>query len=441
MRFHFGLGFSKKVKTSILFWLGLGFLGFMTYALTGLQQVKAESHSQFGVDLSSYITSNHYYGFNKTSASGNVSSFDRSYTIPFDVDSNRFGELENWGSPRAMNAIYANGSYWSYFSRNEITLNTNVCSSYNDSNSLDLYGSFAGSNKTKINSALSDRSFTTINDLSDVLSLYIEPQYLNSEDPPVQYACNIQFRNATGNYPNGNSNFDYYDFICEGVPITDVLGYKLIVINNLYQTSYVGNPQGLNFSVGSINTQVPTFIYKYFDYQCSYVEPVSPDSPLFPDDATGTSSIEYYGECVGENCASSTVPKSALDLDWYNEVDIPESITNLFLLPFRLISVITNDSVGICQPIEIDLSSITNAWGGDDYSLSIPCMRTYIHNLLDQNILGNIDIYNMCDLFMAFGLSIWLGQKFYFVIMDMLSGNDLHSYLVLGSNGRIRRGE
>ena len=211
--------------------------------------------------------------------------------------------------------------------------------------------------------------------------------------------------------------------------------------NNLYQTSYVGNPQGLNFSVGSINTQVPTFIYKYFDYQCSYVEPVSPDSPLFPDDATGTSSIEYYGECVGENCASSTVPKSALDLDWYNEVDIPESITNLFLLPFRLISVITNDSVGICQPIEIDLSSITNAWGGDDYSLSIPCMRTYIHNLLDQNILGNIDIYNMCDLFMAFGLSIWLGQKFYFVIMDMLSGNDLHSYLVLGSNGRIRRGE
>ena len=49
MRFH--IGFSKHLKTKSLFWFAISFLAFMTFFISGLQQVKAYELGTQSVDL------------------------------------------------------------------------------------------------------------------------------------------------------------------------------------------------------------------------------------------------------------------------------------------------------------------------------------------------------------------------------------------------------
>ena len=54
-----------------------------------------------------------------------------------------------------------------------------------------------------------------------------------------------------------------------------------------------------------------------------------------------------------------------------------------------MLNVITTN-MDTCTPVSFDLSSITRKWGGHDYVLTLPCIRSTM-----QRLLGNW--YNIFD--------------------------------------------
>ena len=222
MRFHFGIGFSKKVKTSILFWLGLLFLIFSTIAIGSLQQVYA-SEVSYNTDLSSYFGTTTAYGYTKATSDWNTNqptSYTNTYTGINSSNLRSFG----W------QYIFGTYSWNSFFTRIETPINTNMCSGVQDTNSIDLYGRLKGKSLSNLNSMISLANLTSANSLNDIFSIYIEPTFSNAneEDVPVQYACHISDEVLDSGV------IYYYDFVCESIPTENVLGYKLIVINNIY---------------------------------------------------------------------------------------------------------------------------------------------------------------------------------------------------------------
>ena len=309
----------------------------------------------------------------------------------------------------------------------ELDLNDNFCSGINDIRSLDLFFSIKQNTLNFVNQKITESPFNNhygqLTNYNQLLSFYVEPVYSGENiGPPVDYACNLT--------SNGNDS-DLYNITCIGVPYeSNIIDYKIKVYNNFYYSLENRN------DIYYITSENYTFfsriaLYKDIEYQCSTTAPVGPDQPLLPDDAVGSANIVVNVESDG-SAASSTVLNDSLYIDWYDEFDIPQSLNNLILLPMRLITVITNDPGNTCQPLSIDMSSITQEWGNFDYSLSIPCMRNYLgNNILDIPVIGDLTLYSLADILMAFGLSIWFGQKVWLVINDIISGNDLHNYLVL----------
>ena len=118
MRFHFGIGFSKKVKTSILFWLGLLFLIFSTIAIGSLEQVYA-SEVFYDTDLSSYFGTIEYHGFTKPSSSSTtLTSVTKTYTNSFNSNGTmslqgKIDENGYWVYYRPY--LYMNNNYFNYY--------------------------------------------------------------------------------------------------------------------------------------------------------------------------------------------------------------------------------------------------------------------------------------------------------------------------------------
>lgn len=437
MRFH--IGFSKFIKPSkLLYWLGLAFIGLLAWLGLTQQEVFA-SQTFTNFNLCPYMTGNttvsysEYRGQNNITHNNNASyqSGYAYYCNRSPNNSSRYNIIDYYNGIVYAVGVNANSN----IQVNEVStinINTNFCGNVADTNSLDLFFSFESNSfntiVNKLNQSYFNNYYTIPTSVSDVVSFYIVPRYQNEQLPLAEYTCHLDYE---------DNDSVLYNLICEGVPFdSNVLSYDLKIYNNVYQTfENKNNVFYINTSMGVYDFQAvrfPVLLTHYVDYQCSYVEPVQPDEPLFPEDATGSSNITTSGSsgghCFGEDCASSTVNQSDLFISWINDIDINEGLQDLLTLPKNIIDVVVSESGSSCNPISINFSSITQTFGGFNYSLQIPCMRTVLSNLLDYEIFNGVTIYNLFDLLMGFGLLIVFANRFHGAINNILSGDSLSEY-------------
>lgn len=104
-------------------------------------------------------------------------------------------------------------------------------------------------------------------------------------------------------------------------------------------------------------------------------------------------------------------------------------LASLIVLPIELLTTISSDSE-TCNPLQIDLSSITRRWGNSDYVLTLPCIR---QNL--RTMLGNW--YDIFDTLIAAILFYYFAMNLILKVNDILSGVDDLPYFY-ESSSRMR---
>lgn len=199
----------------------------------------------------------------------------------------------------------------------------------------------------------------------------------------------------------GSSNVVY--------PNTTYIGYSL--------KSFVFNPDGTSIIIGQNNT-----IINQNDTIINQNDNIINNQTEINDsinDINDTLTEEYDGSAGGHE----------FDLPNYN---YPSTIQGFFNLPIDLLRTIVNNS-DTCTPYEINLSSITQRWGGFNYTLTLPCLRAKLQSLLGV-------IYSVVDSLIAFYLFYNMAMYVLQIIDAITSGTDLFSYLYHSSNNNYNTG-
>lgn len=186
------------------------------------------------------------------------------------------------------------------------------------------------------------------------------------------------------------------------VPHDDRIGFEY--------NSFINNPDGSSIIIGQNNTiinQNDTIINNQTEINESI------------NDVNDTLTEEYDGSAGGHE----------FDLPNYN---YPSTIQGFFNLPIDLLRTIVNNS-DTCTPYQINLSSITQRWGGFDYTLTLPCLRAKLQSLLGV-------IYSVIDSLIAFYLFYNMAMYVLQLIDAITSGTDLFSYLYHGANNNQNTG-
>ena len=102
-------------------------------------------------------------------------------------------------------------------------------------------------------------------------------------------------------------------------------------------------------------------------------------------------------------------------------------IQGILTFPIDILYTITTNQ-GTCTPYSINLSSITQTFGGFNYTLTLPCIRNKM-----QTLLGNW--YNVFDLMIAGILFYYFASNLVLKIHDTLSGIDNMPYFYTSSVG------
>lgn len=442
MRFH--IGFSKYFSISKLIkWLGMAFVGLV--ALLGFTKVNADTLVE-NFDLTNYISNSGgfaYYNNNNgtiTDGFANVlpivaycsqsanrnSSYCRSYQqSPYN---NYYPMTSNYDNLFYPLLSVRNGSYnINSYKQSYIVVNHSFCDTETN-NSIDFFFDYQSEKLSYYNNLLQNQYFNnhfgSLTTLGDLYFFGIEPMYQDG-GPTQTWPCSILYDSN-----NENGSFIYDSVMCYGVPVgttsNPVVSYN-IYVGNKY--AYNLEPQQLVYSGTGTKDIYPEFnIKRIIDYQCSYVEPNDPNEPIFPNDARGESHIDYDSISNDGSSASVNITNTDLYVSWIDELDIPQSLLNLIQTPARIVNIILNNN-DACQPLSLNMSSITRRFGGYDYSIQVPCMRATLSRLLNYEMLPNITIYELVDLFTATSLLITLSFKTYHIIMDMISGEDLSKEL------------
>lgn len=435
MRFH--LGFSKYIKPSkLLYWLGLTFVGLL--AFLGLTQQEVFASQTFeDFKLCSYVDSNFNVSYSEyragTITHNNTFSYGSSRISPYKRDCDNEGDPYRQIDNLHYSVLIAVGPDTTntpntVFHSYKLPINYTFCSDVADTNSLDLFIPFKSKSIASLNSRLSNSYFNNyysqITSFSDLVSVYVTPHYSNDIEPLPSYACHID--------TNDNSSL-YYNLTCSGVPYdSNVTYYSLDVYNNVYQTfENKDNVFYVNSTMGYSSYNIGPYIAlnKYIDYQCSYVEPVQPDQPLFEEDGTGNSNIEVY-DCSNENGMCVDVPNNTIPN--FIHLVYPNTFTQFLQMPLYLASALVNNH-DTCNPIRIDFSSLTRRFGGSNYVLTLPCLSQTLQNVFSYQVLPNVTMYNLIDMFIAFYLFYLLALRVVKLIDMIISGQDLVGFLYSGS--------
>lgn len=305
----------------------------------------------------------------------------------------------------------------------ELDLNDNFCSGINDIRSLDLFFSIKQNTLNFVNQKISEAPFNNhygqFTNYNQLLSFYVEPVYSGENvGPPVDYACNLS--------SNGNDS-NLYNITCIGVPYdSNVIDYKIKVYNNFYYS--LDNRDNIYYITNENYTFFSRIaLYKDIDYQCSTTSPVSPDEPLFPDDLVGSANIIVNDTANGIEVNTN----GSINFDFIHLV-YPNTFTQFLEFPLYLANALVNNH-SVCNPINIDFSSLTRRFGGSDYVLTLPCLGSTIRNVFSARV-GNISVYDLIDMFIAFYLLYLLAMRMVQLINMMLSGQDMVGYLYSGTD-------
>lgn len=135
-----------------------------------------------------------------------------------------------------------------------------------------------------------------------------------------------------------------------------------------------------------------------------------------------TNSIDNLNDSITEEYDGSAGGHSFV----MPEINYPSTIQGMFNLPLDLLRTIVNNS-DTCTPYSIDFSSITSRWGGFNYTLTLPCLRAKL-----QDLLGFV--YTLADYLLAFYLFYNMAMYVLQLIDALTSGADLFSYLYHGTS-------
>ena len=437
MRFHFGV--SKFIKPSkLLYWFGLAFIGLLAWLGLTQQEVYAET-TFTNFNLCPYMLSNNSVSYSQYRGQSNITHNNQStyqsnfaYYCNRNPNNNDYYGINNYYS----GVVYAVGiNANSNIQVNEVTtanINTNFCGNVEDTNSLDLFMYFQGKSISEVNTRLSNSNFNNrfsqITSLGDILAIYLVPRFDNEDTGPLpEYACSIV---------SDDVDDTLMEITCLGVPYdSHVVSYDLKIYNELYASFDNKNDV---FYVNSSMSQYDFTVLSYpinlnnkVDYTCSYVEPVEPNTPLFEEDGLGNSNVTI-NDCPNDNGICIDIPYDTIPN--YIKLEYPNTFTQFLEFPLYLASAVVNNH-NVCHPIQIDFSSLTRRFGGSNYVLTIPCLSTRLQQVFGYEVLTNISLYDLIDMFIAFYLLYKLAMRCIMLINMAMSGQDLTGYLFSGSEG------
>lgn len=136
-------------------------------------------------------------------------------------------------------------------------------------------------------------------------------------------------------------------------------------------------------------------------------------------------SIDGLNESINDDSIPSNVPTD--DFISSNENN---TIQNLAMYPVNLINKVL-DSIGsgsgggssfACSPLTLDLSSITQRWGGFDYTLQLPCFTYKAKELIGEYWFNIFDLLIAAMLFYYFALHLVERFELFTDGVDMFPG-------------------
>lgn len=409
MRFH--IGFSKFIRpTKLLKWLGIIFIGLL--ALLGIDKVHADT-------LPLYFTNNATSGYYETvnKVTNNIVTYDN---VVLDKRTKSYGNYSKTvvalnsqqSSPGLINgylynSMSSNGNVqFEHFQYGYYNVDNNVSCSSSDK-SVDFIVSYGQQFTDRYQVATYDRNFTN---LGELFALNIEAIDTNGNN----YSTHCDFQSGSTTVLQNTSDYKTVvgSWLCKGVFIGNsnytINSFRLNVVNKV---DLEGDPlsSGLNYSYMSqysfINDTDSSF-------SCSADPPVV-DGGLPNDEGLN----KVYDNIKQQ--WNSSIP--GLD---FMELDLPQSLTEIISLPIYLIQNIVDHSRDACVPYEIDFSALAQISGDTNahYTLTLPCMRQKLPQLL------GLTFYNLIDILLAAFVFYNVGLAIIQLIDAVTSGADLYTY-------------
>ena len=265
----------------------------------------------------------------------------------------------------------------------------------------------------------------------------------NCNAPVVQvYYCPTDDGDMTSsscykNDVNNSSTRDIYNYAFKtnawinNYKSTTDLDYKYIYIllPNYSYTTYGHLPIGKGWNFDYILSDTSVDSNAWDDLALNYCEGVDNG----PGSGGGNSVIEDVQSAItntltGPNgvLLDPTLPN--INIGVFNDLKYDNtSISNILYFPIDLLNVIVQNK-DTCTPVSFNLSSLTRAFGGNDYVLTFPCIRNTVKNLIGTTW------YNVFDLMIAGILFYYFCCNLILKINDLLSGVDGMPYFYTSSS-------
>lgn len=442
MRFYIGTSYKLKTKVIIKFLIALGFL---VLAVLGLDRANAWTFVNTNENSATAIKSI-FSGFSSVGANyySGTSQYV-SYTCEFAtdqycgiyMDTDRYATMRYWfkkSSGASSYPTYLTNSYTIALNENYpsnpsiaesvkgatqhdiyyLKNNNNICSSDSNNKSVDFQGSFAYNGDLSTISNYNSNYSTSNTFVMSIMS------FDTTNDVQYTTPCEVV-------YNTNSSGYYYYSFICENVPIStssntyDKYG---IVISNFLRSEDQFKGSGTSAINGALMLNVGTWnlnSYNALQYECSSSDPIvegGHDNTIYSTDNTYNDAKDNYDDSIGG------IPTDNILLQY------PDSFADIVALPINLITAFSNAS-DTCSPYTIDLSSLSTEWGGSNYTLTLPCMRTYVSNIIGSNY------YQLFDLLLSAIVFYKIATSMIVYVEAVTSGDDLFDLFFKGEHSSV----
>ena len=424
MRFYFGVFQRMRLKTVLKFVIGILFL---ILATLGLDKVNAETITE-----SLNFTDNAYRGYyeNIIKASETL----QSYTIStLDKRTKNFGTNNNPYSKNIVSltdqSYNPNNSYGYLYTNKTYNYNNTVALQhfmygyymYDYGNSLNHNNICPNSNSVNMTISFGlqltdDYAINTynlnVNNLGEVFAINVEA--ISTDD--VNYSTHCEYRSGGDTtVTNGTYKTIFGLWDCTGVfrgnNSIEIDKYRFNIVNKI---EWDGEP----LQVPSNNSGYAYFYnYSFINdtdssFTCSDDSPVV-DGGLPTDEGANTvydNTVDYW----------LNTPFGGLDTDNIF-LAYPTTFQDLLLMPLAVLNSIAEASEYQCVDYQINLSSISSAFGGGNYILRLPCMRETLSDTLGS-------LYTLIDVLLCAIVFYNVAMNLIQLIEAITSGEDLYTY-------------
>ena len=127
-------------------------------------------------------------------------------------------------------------------------------------------------------------------------------------------------------------------------------------------------------------------------------------------------------QSLHDTIIDETIPSIVPNDDFLSQNE-NNTIMELARYPINLINQILDaHESGVCSPLTLNLSSITNRWGGFNYTLVIPCVAYKARELIGEQWFNVFDLLTACILFYYFVMHLVERFELFTDGVDMFPG-------------------